>query len=152
TRVGLVVGYARNTPHDQYFYDSPAEMIAGEVPAPVLALGNRDVILRHLNAIVFSAADPGLAGKMVEYISPTGEVVQEAVDRLIAGVAAQVGHAVAMAREAWGTDILLEAGIDEAELRSRLGDLPGRVQDVVDRTARQVRELRTALDLYATEL
>jgi len=59
TRVGLVVSYARNTPHDRYFYDRPAEMIAGEVPAPVLALGNRDVILRHLHAIVFSAADPG---------------------------------------------------------------------------------------------
>ena len=152
TRVGLVVSYARNTPHDQYFYDRPAEMIAGEVPAPVLALGNRDVILRHLHAIVFSAADPGLAGKMVEYVSPTGEVKQEAVDQLIAGVAAQAEHAVAMAREAWGADILSEAGLDEAELRSRLGDLPGRIQDVVDRTARQVRELRTALDLYAAEL
>ena len=34
SRVGMVIGYARNTPHDQYFYDKPREMIAGEVPAP----------------------------------------------------------------------------------------------------------------------
>jgi hypothetical protein len=45
-------------------------MIAGEVPTPALALGNRDVLLRHINAIVFSATEPGLAGRMVEYVSP----------------------------------------------------------------------------------
>ena len=32
----MVVGYARSTPHDQYFYDKPREMIAGEVPVPAL--------------------------------------------------------------------------------------------------------------------
>ena len=51
SRVGLVLGYARSTPHDQYFYDKPREMIAGEVPAPAVSLGNRDVLgpapLRH---------------------------------------------------------------------------------------------------------
>ena len=37
SRVGLVLGYARTTPHDQYFYDKPREMIAGEVrPRPCL--------------------------------------------------------------------------------------------------------------------
>ena len=35
SRVGLVVGYSRNTPHDQYFYDKPEEMIAGEVRFPL---------------------------------------------------------------------------------------------------------------------
>ena len=63
SRVGLVLGYARSTPHDQYFYDKPREMIAGEVPAPAVSLGNRDVIVRHLYAIVFGAAEPGLAGQ-----------------------------------------------------------------------------------------
>ena len=62
SRVGLVLGYARSTPHDQYFYDKPREMIAGEVPAPAVSLGNRDVIVRHLYAIVFGAAEPGLGG------------------------------------------------------------------------------------------
>ncbi len=42
SRVGIVVGYARNTPHDQYFYEKPQEMIAGEVAAPAIGLGNRD--------------------------------------------------------------------------------------------------------------
>lgn len=152
TRIGLVLGYARSTPHDQYFYDKPAEMIAGEVPAPALALGNRDVIFRHLNAIAFGAAEPGLAGKMVNYVSALGEVKQEAVDALIAGVRSQFNHALTMARIAWGGTVLEEAGLDETVLRAQLESLPERIQDVIDRTARQVRELRTALDAYYQEL
>lgn len=152
TRVGLVVSYARNTPHDQYFYDQPTEMIAGEIPAPTLALGNRDVILRHLNAIVFGAAEPGLAGKMVAYVSPQGEIQQETVDALIAAVQAQTAHALQIAQMAWGTDVLVEAGLSEADLRTALATLPGRIQDVMNRTARQVRDLRTALDSFAEHL
>jgi replicative superfamily II helicase len=152
TRVGLVVGYARSTPHDQYFYDKPAEMIAGEVPAPALALGNRDVIFRHLNAIVFGAAQPGLAGKMAEYVSPTGEVKQETVDALTGGVCASIDQGIAMARTAFGAEVLQEAGLDEQKLLAEVKQLPTRIQDVVDRTARQVRELRRALDVYATSL
>jgi Zn-finger nucleic acid-binding protein len=98
SRVGLVLGYARNTPHDQYFYDKPREMIAGEVPAPAVSLGNRDVLVRHLYAIAFGAAEPGLARRMVEYVKPSGDINQEAVDDLIAAVKAQAGHVLAVAR------------------------------------------------------
>jgi Lhr-like helicase len=74
TRVGLVVGYTRNTPHDQYFFDKPEEMIAGEVPAPLVPLNNRDIILRHLASVAFGLADPGLAGRMIDYVTATGEL------------------------------------------------------------------------------
>lgn len=151
-RVGLVLGYARSTPHDQYFFDRPAEMIAGEVAAPALPLGNRDVILRHLNAVVFSAAEPGLAGRMVEYVSPTGDLQQEAIDSLIQALKAQFGYALQLATGAFGSDILAAAGLGPAQLQAHLDALPGRVQDVFDRTARQVIELRRALDVFAAEL
>ena len=152
SRVGLVLGYARSTPHDQYFYDRPTEMIAGEVPAPALALGNRDVLLRHLNAIIFGAAEPGLAGRMIEYIQTTGEVRQEAVDALIQGLREQFEKGLAMAADAFGREVLDEAGLDEVQLRDYLSHLPGRVQDVFDRTSRQIIELRQALENYARDL
>jgi hypothetical protein len=99
-RVGLVLGYVRNTPHDQYFYEHPEEMIAGEVIAPQISLGNRDVILRHLNAIIFGASEPGLAGKMVEYINPSGDIDQGKVDIFINGVKQKAGYALDLAKEA----------------------------------------------------
>lgn len=152
TRVGLVLGYARSTPHDQYFYDKPAEMIAGEVPAPALALGNRDTILRHLSAIAIGAAEPGLAGKMLTYVNQQGQVQQSEVDALLAGVRAQIGHALDLARTAWGEQILPAAGLSEADLRTHLEQLPGRIQDVIDRTARQVIELRAAVERFNLDL
>ena len=152
SRVGLVISYARSTPHDQYFYDKPAEMISGEVPAPALALGNRDVIFRHLNAIAFGAAEPGLAGRMMDYVSPNGEINQEAVNELIHGVEAQKNHAIAMALHAWESTVLEEAELDEAALQSNLDKLPEQIQDVINRTARQVQELRQALEAYSEEL
>ncbi len=152
SRVGLVLGYARSTPHDQYFYDKPREMIAGEVPAPAVSLGNRDVIVRHLYAIVFGAAKPGLAGRMVDYVKPSGEVNQEVVDALIAAVKAQTGHALEVARQAWGEDVLKKAGLDEAQLQKLLEGLPGRIQNVVDCTARQVLELRQPVVSFAEGL
>lgn len=152
TRVGLVLGYARSTPHDQYFYDKPAEMIAGEVPAPALALGNRDTILRHLSAIAIGAAEPGLAGKMLTYVNQQGQVNQPEVDALLVGVRAQIGHALELARAAWGDQILPAAGLNEADLRAHLERLPARIQDVIGRTARQVVELRAAVERFNLDL
>ena len=152
TRVGLVLSYARNTPHDQYFYDKPTEMIAGEVPAPALALGNRDVILRHLNAIAFGAAEPGLAGKMLAYITPQGVINQAVVDALITGVRAQIDAAVELAEAAWGADILPAAGLRSANLRASLEQLPERTQDLFNRMARQVVELRQAIERFNVDL
>ena len=114
SRVGLVVSYARSTPHDQYFFDHPREMIAGEVPAPAVSLGNKDVLIRHLHAIAFGAAEPGLAGRMREYVSPRGEVDQNAVNSLIEAVKAQIEHALAVATEAWNRDVLAVAGLARA--------------------------------------
>jgi hypothetical protein len=85
TRVGVVVGYARRTPHDGYFFDKPREMIAGEVPAPSVGLTNRDVLRRHLNAILFGTTNPPLAGRMSEYLNNQGALKPEAIEALLAG-------------------------------------------------------------------
>ena len=152
TRVGLVVSYARSTPHDQYFFDKPREMIVGEVPAPAVSLGNRDVIVRHLFAIALGAATPGLAGRMKEYVTAKGEVIIEAVDQLIAGVGAQVEHTLSVAQEAWKSDVLDRAGLSIDQLRPYLVGLPKRIRYVMDSTALQVKELHQAVAFYAEGL
>lgn len=60
---------------------------------------------------------------MVNYVSALGEVKQEAVDALIAGVRSQFNHALTMARIAWGGTVLEEAGLDETVLRAQLESL-----------------------------
>lgn len=151
-RIGLVLGYVRATPHDQYFFDHPEEMIAGEVAPPQLSLGNRDIILRHLGAIIFGAADPGLSGKMVDYISPTGEIQQAKIDELIQAINAKTGHALALARDIWGEEVFSAAGLREEDLQAMIARLPERIQDVFNRTSRQVKELRTTIESFSESL
>lgn len=144
-RVGLVVGYANRRPHDQYFYDHPEEMIAGEVPTPTFSLANRDALLRHVAAIAFGAADPGLSGKMGTYVSVNGQVQQVAVDGLKGAVAAKADYAATLSLQAFGPQLTL-AGITRADLDGHLRALDRRIQDVMDRTARQVQELRHSIE------
>lgn len=149
SRVGIVLGYARSTPHDAYFFDKPAEMIAGEVPAPVIGLGNRDVVVRHLHAMAFGAADPGLAGRMAEYINIQGAIDEEKVGALIAAVEQQFPRAVAMAKEAWGGDVLGPAGLGSQEaLAQVLGLLPERIRGLFDRVRLQILKLQETIDRW----
>lgn len=143
TRVGVVLGYARSTPHDQYFYDKPAEMIAGEVAAPAVSLSNRDVIVRHLNAIALGSADPGLAGRMGDYLTLKGELLSEPIDRLIAAFEEQFDYASDLALEAWGPPVLEPAALSSKDkLLAVLHEQPARVRDLFDRVAHQIRELQ----------
>jgi len=150
SRIGLVIGYARSTPHDQYFYDRPAEMIAGEVAAPPIGLGNRDVVVRHLTAIAMGAAEPGLAGRMAEYVTLQGQVMEEPVRDLVAGFEAQIESAADLALHAFGADVLEPAGLrGRDDLVRVLRDQVPRIGDVFERTALQIQELRKKVQDWA---
>jgi hypothetical protein len=148
SRVGLVVGYARATPHDQYFFDHADEMIAGAVPAPVFLLGNQDAVTRHLHAVACSLAAPGMPSRMGDFINFTGQVQQEVIDQLKAGLTAVIDPALAIAREAFGPDVLAESGFTDEQMRGFLVRLPDRVEEAIERTAVQVGKLRAALDVF----
>jgi hypothetical protein len=153
TRVGIVVGYARNTPHDGYFFEKPQEMIAGEVPAPGVGLGNRDVTLRHLNAIVFGAAEPGLAGRMAEYIDLQGTAKTEAIDILIHALEAKFDHGVQMAMTAWEPELRRAAGLEtEDDIRKALSELPAKVRDLFERVRFQIVQLEQTIQTNAALL
>jgi hypothetical protein len=149
TRVGMVVGYARSTPHDGYFFDKPREMIAGEVPAPSVGLTNRDVLRRHLNAILFGTTNPPLAGRMSEYLDNQGALRPEAIEALIAGLTLHVPAASETAWEAFGPSLMAQAGFGSVEdLKSEYQQLPGAIEDLLDRTRLQIIRLRDAISRW----
>lgn len=153
SRAGVVLGYARNTPHDQYFYEKPGEMIAGAVAAPGVALANHDVVVRHLNAIALGSSSPGLAGRMCEYVSVTGELQKEAVDALVQGFEAQIERAADLALAAWKSEVLGPLGLASRDaLIAKLQEQATRIRDVFDRVRRQVLELRQSIERYADSL
>lgn len=149
SRVGIVLGYARSTPHDGYFYDKPQEMIAGEVPAPAIGLGNRDVVTRHLNAICMGLASPGLAGRMKEYVELEGTLKSEAVEELVAAFESRQEEAVRIALAAWEPEILAPAGMDGRDaLLSILKMQSGQIRSLFDNVVYQIRNLTDEIDRW----
>jgi hypothetical protein len=66
----------------------------------------------------------------------------------VEAVKSQAEHAIQIAREAWEVDVLARAQLTADELRTHLGKPPDRKRRVFECAARQVIELRTALDRY----
>jgi hypothetical protein len=52
SKVALAVAHAGQTPHDSYFFEHPAELIAGYVKAPTISLDNEPLLRRHVNSLV----------------------------------------------------------------------------------------------------
>jgi Lhr-like helicase len=69
-QAALVLTYcAAQSPHDQYFFRDPKQMVHGEVRPPLLDLANRDLVESHLQAIWLACTqkplDPSIAQLLV---------------------------------------------------------------------------------------
>ena len=54
-RTGFAVSYCRRNPHDLYHFENPQERVMGGVTRPPLVqLGNRKIILRHMASVALS--------------------------------------------------------------------------------------------------
>lgn len=60
-------GFGRAS-HDQYFYQRPERIIAGEISPPTFLLNNRDLIEAHINALVLEVIDFKLHGKIKQIL------------------------------------------------------------------------------------
>jgi hypothetical protein len=76
------------------------------------------------------------------YVDATGNLKEDAIAALLEAIKSQIGHALEVAAEAWGADVLARARLTREDLRAQLEQLPGRVRHVFECTARQVKELR----------
>lgn len=84
----LVFTYcSAGSPHDQYFFRRPEEMVSGQVTPPRLDLSNDDLLRAHVHSIWIHEAGLGLGrslGKVldVEGGEPTLALLPEVVDKL----------------------------------------------------------------------
>lgn len=68
-QAALVVTYcAARSPHDQWFFREPRNMVHGEVRPPLLDLANRELIESHLQAVWLSCTDAELPGSIAEVL------------------------------------------------------------------------------------
>ena len=73
-QAALVITYcAARSPHDQYFFKDPREMVHGQVKAPLLDLANQDLVESHLQAIWLACTNYPLASEISEILKLEGK-------------------------------------------------------------------------------
>ncbi len=85
-QAALVVTYcAAQSPHDQYYFARPAEMVQGIVRPPALDIANRELVEAHLHAVWLAEAGTDLSGDIPQILdlhSPGLPVTREIEDAL----------------------------------------------------------------------
>lgn len=72
-QAAMVLTYcAAQSPHDQYFFDRPAEMVQGVVRPPALDLANQDLVESHLHAVWLAATGVALSPRISEILDLAG--------------------------------------------------------------------------------
>jgi superfamily II DNA/RNA helicase/very-short-patch-repair endonuclease len=82
SRMGVAAGFARETPHDGYFFDHPEEVITGSIPAPRFNLANMEALARHVRSMVLETAAIDFPANMVTYINEDGQLQTQEVEAL----------------------------------------------------------------------
>lgn len=98
----LVYTYcAGRSPHDQYYYHRPQQMVGGVVAPPRIDLRNRDLVRSHLHALWMEVAKPDLGPTLttvLEMEPQAGQLPLPIQDRLKATLTDPAHRAVALAK------------------------------------------------------
>ena len=141
----LVFTYcAGRSPHDQYFYRQPGNMVAGSVTPPRIDLRNQDLIRSHIHAIWMGAVTPDLGKTLADVLdlessSPTLELP---VKRHLRDALRNPAHRAAAQRRS--ASVL-------AEVRTELGSANWFREDWVDDVLHQIElSFEDACDRWRT--
>jgi hypothetical protein len=124
TRTGIIAGFARNTPHDGYFFDHPDEVISGAIPPPRFNLENLAAIERHVNSLVLEEAALEYASSLEPMLTDRGDLIESNVGALIQLLEQASPGAKGRALDIFGN----VAGVTDAWLKIVTASFPGKVR------------------------
>jgi ATP-dependent helicase YprA (DUF1998 family) len=102
SRMGMTVSFARNTPHDGYFFDHPDEAIAGAIPPPRFNLANLQAVARHIRSLVLEEARLDFPANLETLITEDGSVNAGNLQAIISQIRGGTGRAQERARAVFG--------------------------------------------------
>jgi hypothetical protein len=135
SRMGIIAGFARNTPHDGYFFDHLEEVIAGAIPPPRFNLANLEAVARHIRSLGLEEARIDFPSNLTTLIEEAGTVNENNLRLLIDQIAGARASARVRAREVFGPQVAELRDDAEAWIEHLFEDLPGQVQRAVGQRA-----------------
>jgi ATP-dependent helicase YprA (DUF1998 family)/very-short-patch-repair endonuclease len=119
------------SPHDQYFFKRPQQMVSGAVTPPRLDLANEDLVRAHVHAVWLAETGQSLGSSLKEILDLEGETPTLAIQP---SVQASIGSANAKAQAKSRVQNILAA------LQPELDQAGWYSKDWLERTLEQVEE------------
>ena len=139
----LVFTYcAGRSPHDQYYFREPNQMVAGAVAPPRIDIRNRDLVRSHIHAIWMEVAKPDLGKTLttvLDLAAADGKIPLPVKDVLSRELASPVHRAAALAK----ADQLVRSIRDELSTAAWFHE--NWTKEILDQIERGVRRLLRAV-------
>jgi len=143
SRMGVVAGFARNTPHDGYFFDHPDEVIAGAIPPPRFNMDNLQAVARHVRSLAVQEAQIEFPSDLQPFMTDEGEVNDQRLPELTRAITEGRPAARSRAREIFH-DVVPDEEWLEAVLEGFPDDLAAAVRrrgDLIHQAVQRMRDL-----------
>jgi hypothetical protein len=147
SRMGMVVGFARNTPHDGYFFDHPEEVIVGAIPPPRFNLGNLQAVARHIRSLVLEEARLDFPSNLESYINEDGALNAGNVQSMIGQISDCLNRSSQRVRRVFGEEFSPLRPDWESWIEGIVNGVPHLVQSsletrasLIEDAVRQMRE------------
>ena len=105
SRMGMAVGFARNTPHDGYFFDHPDEVIVGAIPPPRFNMANLQAVARHIHSLVLQEARLDVPANLEGLIGEDGSVNAGNLQALLNQISQALPRAAQLARRVFSAEL-----------------------------------------------
>ena len=135
SRMGVIAGFARNTPHDGYFFDHPDEVIAGAIPAPRFNTANLQAIARHVRSLVVEEARLDFPADLQTLISEEGALIPGNVEEFIRQLRSGLEQALNRGEQVFGAQVRSLVADPRPWLAEVVRDVPQQVRDALEARA-----------------
>lgn len=149
----LIFSYcASGSPHDQYFFKRPEEMVAGEVAPPRLDLANEDLVRAHVHAIWLAETGQSLGRTLGDILDLAGDPDALALQDVVRDSISENNPKQRALTRARNVLASMEGDLRESPWFTDgwLDDAMAQIERQFDRTCERWRELYRAAHKQAT--
>lgn len=136
SRMGIVAGFSRSTPHDGYFFDHPDEIITGAIPPPKFNLNNMEAIKRHVHSLALESAGIDFPATLEAFMNAEGDVDHDSVRKTILDrLTASAADGKNKAQNVFGQ----VDGVEAAWICRIVDGLPGLIKESLERRGNLIK-------------
>jgi len=143
TKVAMSTAFMFQNPIDQYYFDSPLELISGEILAPALNLNNPYIVKRHIHSLILEELLVTPPSQPAYYVRLMKEFIDgKCKDALSSDLKKSSNSMVDLIKSTFG-DINLQGDLDPSKI---IKEFPNNFENAVNSYQQELAVLKDILN------